>query len=34
VPLVLCVLNVSSRTRPTTVLTIARMTRRMSGAFR
>jgi hypothetical protein len=32
--LVLCVLNVSSRTRPAAVLMIARMTRRMGGAFR
>jgi hypothetical protein len=32
-PLVLCVLNVSSRTRPATVLTIARMTRRIGGAL-
>jgi len=31
--LVLCVLNDSSTTRPATVPTIARMTRRMSGAF-
>jgi hypothetical protein len=32
-PLMLCVLNVSSRTRPTTVLTTARITRRMPAAL-